>query len=151
MRRFSQIRREDGQAMIEFVIVLPILLTLATVVASMGLTLYQYFVITNAVQSGARKLSLEAGLPDSQACQAARQQTFDSAQGVKLAPNNDPSSVIATVGGADCDSATATDWTQGNEASVSASIPCVIHVVGVIDITCPDGGTFTASATDAIG
>ena len=30
MRRFAHIRREDGQALIEFVIVLPILLTLAT-------------------------------------------------------------------------------------------------------------------------
>ena len=61
MRRFAHIRREDGQALVEFALVLPILLMVATGITSFGLVFYHYITIEDAVRSGARTLSLGRG------------------------------------------------------------------------------------------
>ena len=61
MKRFTHIRREDGQALVEFALVLPILLMLATAITSFGLVFYHYITITDAVRAGARTLSLGRG------------------------------------------------------------------------------------------
>ncbi len=63
MKRFAHIRREDGQALVEFALVLPILLMVATGITSFGLVFYHYITLTDAVRSGARTLSLGRGAP----------------------------------------------------------------------------------------
>ena len=40
------------------------------------------------------------------------------------------------------------NWTQGNQVTVTATVPCSINIVG-LNLSCP-GGNITAQATDAI-
>jgi Flp pilus assembly protein TadG len=142
MRRFGGIRREDGQALVEFALVLPILLMIATAITSFGLTFYRYITLTDAVRSGARTLSLGRGLQDP--CTPAKMQTVNSAVDVGLQQNQ----VTLKVNGNACSNGTTgTDWVQGNQATVIAQIPYSINIFGVITV---NNGTLTASATDAI-
>jgi Flp pilus assembly protein TadG len=142
MRRLAHIRREDGQALVEFALVLPVLLMIATAITSFGLTFYRYITLTDAVRSGARTLSLGRGLTDP--CTPAINQTVNSAVDVNLSA----SQVKLRVNGDACSNGTTgTDWTQGNQATVSASIPYSLDIFGVITVK---SGTLTASATDAI-
>ena len=143
MRRLPDIRREDGQGLVEFALVLPILLMVATGIASFGIVFYRYITLTDAVRAGARTLSLGRGLTDP--CTPAVNETVQSAidvnlqsSQVKTFANNNPGS---------CNGNDGTDWIQGNQATVSASIPYSLNIFGVISI---NSGTLTASATDAI-
>jgi len=52
----------EGQSMLEFAFVLPILLLVMTGIIQFGLMLNQYQVLTNAVSAGARAFSLARGL-----------------------------------------------------------------------------------------
>lgn len=54
-------RREDGQSLVEFALVLPPLLIVLTGVFSFGIILTQYEVLTDAVSAGARAFALSAG------------------------------------------------------------------------------------------
>jgi Flp pilus assembly protein TadG len=142
MRRLAQIRREEGTALVEFALVLPILLMVATAITSFGLTFYRYITLTDAVCSGARTLSLGRGLQDP--CTPAVQQTVNSAIDVGLQQNQ----VTLRVNGNACSNGTTgTDWVQGNQATVIATIPYSLNIFGVISI---NTGHLTASATDAV-
>ena len=55
MRRLPDIRGEEGQGLVEFALVLPILLMVATAITSFGLVFYRYITLTDAVRSGARR------------------------------------------------------------------------------------------------
>ncbi len=82
MKRFTHIRREDGQALVEFALVLPILLMLATAITSFGLVFYHYITITDAVRTGARTLSLGRGNTapaPNDPCSLAINETYNSA------------------------------------------------------------------------
>ena len=90
MRRFADIRREDGQALVEFALVLPILLMVATGITSFGLVFYHYITIEDAVRSGARTLSLGRGntAPSpNDPCTLAINETFNSAVDAGLTSN----------------------------------------------------------------
>jgi Flp pilus assembly protein TadG len=141
MRRFAHIRREDGQALVEFALVLPILLMIATAITSFGLTFYQYITLTDAVRAGARTLSLGRGLSD--ACTPAITETENSAIDVTLKNVN----VIVNGNVNSCNGQDGTDWLQGHQATVTASITYNLTIFGVITVK---NGTLTAQATDAI-
>jgi Flp pilus assembly protein TadG len=143
MRRFTHIRREDGQALVEFALVLPILLMLATGITSFGLTFYRYITLTDAVRAGARTFSLGRGSPDP--CTPAVQETVNSADTpgvpvptVHLVVNGIPENAPCT---------SDANWIQGNQVTVTASIPYSLNIFGVITVK---SGTLTAQATDAI-
>lgn len=147
MKRLAHLRREDGQALVEFALVLPILLMVATAITSFGLTFYRYITLTDAVRTGARALSLGRGLAD--ACTPATDKTVQSAVDVNLQASD-----ITIKIGTDpvlqmpqsC-AGTGSQWVQGNQATVSASIHYSLDIFGVITIK---DGTLKASATDAI-
>jgi Flp pilus assembly protein TadG len=143
MRRLPDIRREEGQGLVEFALVLPILLMVATGITSFGIVFYRYITLTDAVRAGARTLSLGRGLSDP--CTPAKKETADSAIDVNLQQNQ--VSVIVNGTPNSCNGNDGTDWTQGNQATVKASIPYSISIFGSITVT---NGTLTASATDAI-
>ena len=143
MKRLPDIRREDGQGLVEFALVLPILLMIATGITSFGIVFYRYITLTDAVRAGARTLSLGRGLTD--ACTPAVTETVNSAIDVNLQPNQ--VKIIVNNNAGSCNGADGTDWIQGNQATVSASIPYSLNIFGVINIK---SGTLTASATDAI-
>jgi Flp pilus assembly protein TadG len=148
MKRFTRIRREDGQALVEFALVLPILLMIATGITSFGLVFYRYITLTDAVHAGARKLSLGRGAPDP--CTDATNQTVASADtpGVDLQPS-DVTIFLGTTRLQQPQSCSGTDsyWVQGNQVTVSATIKYSLTIFGVITVK---NGTLTAQATDAI-
>ena len=143
MKRLPDIRREDGQGLVEFALVLPVLLMIATGITSFGIVFYRYITLTDAVRAGARTLSLGRGLTD--ACTPAVNETVNSAIDVNLPPSQ--VKIIVNNNANSCNGADGTDWIQGNQATVSASIPYSLNIFGVISIK---SGTLTASATDAI-
>ena len=149
-RRFADIRREDGQALVEFALVLPILLMVATAITSFGLVFYHYITIEDAVRTGARELSLGRGSTAPaplDPCSLAINDTYQSAVDAGLQKNK----INLVVGGqqvfAGC-SGTGTNWTQNNQVQVTATVPCTINIIGM-NLSCP-GGNITAQATDAL-
>lgn len=62
----SSLNRQSGFAMTEMVIVTPLLLFLMLSVAEIGRALYQYNTLTKSVRDGARYLSIEAILGDTE-------------------------------------------------------------------------------------
>jgi Flp pilus assembly protein TadG len=151
MRRFANLRREDGQALVEFALVLPILLMVATGITSFGLVFYHYITIEDAVRSGARTLSLGRGntAPSpNDPCTEAQNATFNSAVDAGLQRTN----IHLIVNGVPMQPGscpgTGSNWNQGNTATVTATVPCTINIVG-LNLSCP-GGNITAQATDAV-
>jgi Flp pilus assembly protein TadG len=64
---WSKLKREDGQAFVEFVIVLPLLVFLMLGICQFGLAFHNYLSITDATRVGARAAAVER----SAACAAA--------------------------------------------------------------------------------
>jgi Flp pilus assembly protein TadG len=146
-QRLADIRREDGQALVEFALVLPILLMVATAITSFGLVFYHYITIEDAVRSGARTLSLGRGnsAPSpNDPCSEAITETFNSAVDAGLTKGN----IHPIVGGVPMTTCSGASWVQGNQVTVTATVPCTINIVG-LNLSCP-GGAITAQATDAI-
>jgi Flp pilus assembly protein TadG len=148
MRRFARIRREDGQALVEFALVLPILLLVATGITSFGLIFYHYISVTDAVRTGARTLSLGRGNTapaPTDPCTEAINDTYNSAINANLQKSQIHLIVNGVATTAPC-AGTGTNWTQGNQVTVTATVPCTINIIG-LNLSC---GDLTASATDAI-
>jgi hypothetical protein len=61
---WSRLRRADGQAFVEFVIVLPILVLLLLGIAQFGLAFHNYLSITDATRVGARAAAVKRADPD---------------------------------------------------------------------------------------
>jgi Flp pilus assembly protein TadG len=57
-------KREEGQALVELALVIPILLTVLFGIVQFGLLLNTYITVTDAARSGARQLALEQGNND---------------------------------------------------------------------------------------
>ena len=130
----------EGNALVEFALCLPILLLILTGIASFGFALNNYLELTNAVQIGAQQLAIS------------RQNTTDPCSTVassvyKAAPYLSPSGITLTTviytsattsasfSGATCSSGStstgaAGDLTQGQAAQVSATYACSLSVYG---------------------
>jgi hypothetical protein len=83
---WSRLQQDGGQSMIEFVIVLPILLTLLLGIVQFGLAFHDYLSITDATRVGARKAAVsptdpcgtaEASIQDDVAKWSEAPATFD--------------------------------------------------------------------------
>jgi len=149
MKRFANLRREDGQALVEFALVLPILLMIATAITSFGLVFYRYITLTDSVRAAARTLSLGRGNTSpapNDPCTMAVNEAVNSAIDAKLTANNVHLIINGTQTTQPC-SGTGTNWTQGNQVTVTASVPYSLDIFGVITVK---SGTLTAQATDAI-
>lgn len=148
MRRFTDIRHEDGQSLVEFALVLPLLLMVATGITSFGLIFYHYIAVTDAVRTGARTLSLGRGNtepPPLDPCTEAINDTYQSAVNANLQQSDIQLYVNKVPTTAPC-AGTGTNWTQSFLVTVTAQVPCTINIIG-LNLSC---GTLTASATDAI-
>jgi Flp pilus assembly protein TadG len=84
MRRLSYIRRklrrDDGQALVELALAMPLLLILLTAIFQFGMVFNDYEALTDAARTGARSLALQYNSTDP--CDAAVAQTITSASGV---------------------------------------------------------------------
>jgi Flp pilus assembly protein TadG len=131
-----RLRREDGQGLVEFALIAPLVVLAFFALASVGILVSHHLKLTDAVAVGGRAAATRTDTAD--ACDAAKtamQQTW----------NND------------------TDWTTNVEAScASATIdgdpgititikyPCSINLVAH-SFTCPNGQSLQASVTERLG
>ncbi len=119
-----------GQSMVEFSLVMPVLFLTMTGMLSFGMTMHDYLVLTNGVNSGAQVLAMSRG-QTSDPCataSAAVQSAAPSLTTTKLSY----SFVIngTSYSGTSCTSGAAS-MVQGATAQVTASYPCVLAVYGM--------------------
>ena len=129
-------RAEQGQSVVEFALVLPLLLLVVVGIFKFGVAFNHYLTLTDAVRSGARQLALERG-------QGAGNPVFpctDTRDRVLAAAGSlDPSQVTITIqvnylpdpyvtppGSGTCAALSAS-----NPATVSASYPCELTILGI--------------------
>ena len=129
-RRFASvqaIRSSRGAALVEFAFVLPLLLTLIIGMGRFGITLNNFVMLTDAVRVGSRTFALSRG--------SATPYTTARARLAAGAPSLTPASITITlkVDGVTCatDAACQTALTTATDATVSATYPCGIVVMGI--------------------
>ncbi len=121
-RRFARrLRREDGQAIVELALALPILLLLVTTILQFGAMYSKYETLVNAASAGARDLSLGVSGKNTSICDLAVAQTISSA---KAAVNLPASDVTPSFPG----SATGNDYCGSNPQTGVACTPYVYTV-----------------------
>jgi Flp pilus assembly protein TadG len=118
MRRVRHRRREEGQTIVEFVLVAPLLLMIVFGIVQFGIAFKNSIVVTDAVRAGARKAAVSRVAPDPVA--AARQAVIAAAgdlDGTKL-------NVTVTPG--------QMPWVAGNTVTVTATYPYQINILGIV-------------------
>jgi Flp pilus assembly protein TadG len=143
---------EQGQSMVEFAVVLPILLVIVTGILSFGVTLNNYMLLTNATNIGARQLAISRG------------QTLDPCATVaaavyKAAPVLAKTSYVFkfvlngnSYTGSSCLSSSTTtgaaaQLVQGSPAQVTITYPCSLGVYGMSFSSC---SLLTAQTTELV-
>jgi Flp pilus assembly protein TadG len=113
----SVLRRQDGQAIVEMALVLPILCALLLGIAQFGIAFNNYVTLTDATRAGARKAAVARFTGDQGA--AAKASVYANA--ASLDPNQLQVTVTADNG----------DWTTaGNNVTVTATYPYSINILG---------------------
>lgn len=117
MRTTNRLRRENGQALVEFTLLIPVILFVIMAIAQFG-DLYNHYVsITDATRAGARMaaVSRTATDPSGTAVQAVR----DSAK------NLDQTKLTVTV-------SPSPPWTSGQQVTVTATYPYALNIAGLV-------------------
>jgi TadE-like protein len=130
---WSRLQRQNGQAFVEFVIVLPILVMLVLGICQFGLAFYNYLSITDATRVGARAAAVKRTDPDGP-CDAAKtaiESTVSATQWPKV------------LAGFECDTPEGTD--VGDPITISVDYPYDIGLPGF-----SASGDLTASATERL-
>jgi len=129
MRFRDRMARERGQAMVEFVIVLPILCVLLFGIVQFGITFNHYLTLTDSVRAGARKaaVSREASDPAGSAVAQVRASASDLKQ----------SDLTVTV---------TSSWAPGGDVTVTAKYPYSINIMGVV----VHSGQLSSSTTERV-
>jgi Flp pilus assembly protein TadG len=127
-------RRQDGQAVVEFVVILPVLLLVLMAIYQFGQVFVNYMDVTSAAREGARKaaVSRSAGACatiDSAATTAARGAASD------LNQTNLGISISRTC--------TANAYVQGSDVTVTATYPYSVSILGLV----VSNGTLTSATT----
>jgi Flp pilus assembly protein TadG len=134
-------RREEGQAMVEFALVLPVLLLVLLAIMKFGLMFENYLTLTDAVRSGARQLAIDRGTTD--ACTPAVQRVQSAAAGLNIPT----SSITYTLSGTDTCLQSTGGLTQGNAVTIKATYPCDLKILGFNFMS---SCTLSASATERV-
>jgi Flp pilus assembly protein TadG len=142
-----RLRREDGQSLVEFAIVLPVLLMIVTGIIQFGSLYNKYITLTDAARNGAQTLAIGRGLGNP--CGPAVTQTTNSASAIGLTSaqvTTSFSSIQDTCGTSPYTGVNSGNEVAGDQAIVTASQPATLNVFGV--------GFFSfnlsASASDAV-
>jgi Flp pilus assembly protein TadG len=118
MRRPVDIRTENGQTMVEFALVLPVLCLFLFGVIQFGILFNNYITLTDAVRAGARQAAVSRNLGAGDAIAAAQLAVRDSASGLDSAKLPDPT-VTST-------------WDHADPVTVCAQYPYNISLVGFV-------------------
>jgi Flp pilus assembly protein TadG len=129
MTRRVDIRKTRGQAMVEFVLVLPILVLILFGIIQFGITFNNYVALTDAVRAGARSAAVSRLSPT---------RVPDTEDRVKTASGDlDPSKVVPTV---------TSDWVHGDDVVVKATYPYSISLLGLVIAS----GDLTSTSTERV-
>lgn len=121
IRAQRRTRREDGQAYVEFALVLPILLLIVMGIVQFGMVFKDYIALTDAVRVGARQAAVSRSIkPTSQRVPLIEQKMKASAGTL------DTSKMVIQVQPAD------PDWTGSTDVTVRASYPLKINLFGLV-------------------
>jgi Flp pilus assembly protein TadG len=116
MTRRPKLHDEDGQAITEFALILPILMAFLLGIIQFGIVFNNYVTITDAARAGARKAAVSRFLSDNGA--SAKVVAKNSAQGL------DQSKLNVAV--------SSTNWNlPGSEVVVTTSYPYSINILGL--------------------
>jgi Flp pilus assembly protein TadG len=126
---------QDGQAMVEMALVLPVLLLVVTGILTFGLAFNNYILLTEATSVGARTLAISRG-ETTDPCATAASAVYAAAP--LLVPANLSFTVVlngATYKGASCNSGSSTTGAAGNlkqgaYAVLTVNYPCSLGVYG---------------------
>jgi Flp pilus assembly protein TadG len=109
-------RAEDGQAMLELALALPVLLIILTAILELGLTFVSYIEVTQASRAGARKAAIASTQADgSAAATAAAKSSTSLVDDSKLSVNT-----------------TSPSWGEDGEVKVQVTYPYSIDILGVV-------------------
>ena len=127
----NRIRRENGQALVEFTLLIPVLLFIVMAIAQFGGLYNNYVTITDATRAGARMavVSRTATDPSAVAIQAVR----DSAHTL------DQSKLNVTV-------SPSPPWTAGQQITITASYPYALDLAGLV----VKSGSLTSSTKERV-
>jgi Flp pilus assembly protein TadG len=116
-------RKEDGQALVEFAFVVPVLLLLVLGIIQFGILFNNYITLTDAVRAGARQAAVSRMLPNP--TQVTTDRVRRSAAGLD--------SNKLTVSVAVWDPATSSAiWAQGGDVTVTARYPFSVNLLGFV-------------------
>jgi Flp pilus assembly protein TadG len=142
-RQRTKVSGEEGSALVETALVLPIIFILMTGIFSFSIALYQKLELAQAVASGARYLSVDRG--DTDPCAAAVSKIYAAA------PTLTQSSISTTFvlngttySGKTCSGTT--NMISGGSAQITATYPCTLSVYGMSFGSC----TLTENVSEVV-
>ncbi len=132
IRRHTQ--RQDGQAVVEFVVILPVLLLVLVAIYQFGQVFVNYMDVTSAAREGARKaaVSRTAGT-----CSVVDGLAIASAKGAGSDLSTSSLNVTVTR------TCTNNAYAQSSDVKVTATYPYSINIMGVV----VSSGTLSSSTT----
>jgi Flp pilus assembly protein TadG len=115
--------RQEGQAMVEFALVIPLLLLLIFGIIQFGILFNNYLTLTDAVRVGARQAAVSRDMADPVAVTKTRLE--------RAAAGLDKTKLTITVDPYNPEDDTAT-WAQGGDVTVKATYPFDINLFGFV-------------------
>ncbi len=130
MPKMMKTKNEQGQTMVEFAVVLPIMLMLLFAIIQFGIAFNNYITITDAARAAARKAAVSREALDP--VQAAKDEAKASAG------NLDATQLDVSVSPA--------PWDPGSDVTVTVKYPYSIHLLGLYDWS----GSLTSKVTERV-
>jgi Flp pilus assembly protein TadG len=129
MRKSISLKNQQGQSMVEFALVLPILALLLFGVIQFGIVFNNYITLTDATRAGARKAAVSRRTADPRGtCIAAIRASASNLTQARLTP--------------DCQST----WQPGVDVRVTATYPYSISLLGLFS----KAGNLTSTTTERV-
>jgi Flp pilus assembly protein TadG len=114
MTRVLHRRREEGQTLVEFVLVAPVLLVILFGIVQFGIAFKNSIVVTDAVRAGARQAAVSRGLAPLERIPRVEQAVDAAAGDLKLTVVVDST------------------WVPGDKVTVTATYPYEINILGIV-------------------
>jgi Flp pilus assembly protein TadG len=127
-------KNQDGQAVVEFVVILPVLLLVLMAIYQFGQVFVNYMDVTSAAREGARKAATSRSAGP---CATVDGLAISAAKGA--ASDLNQTNLAVTVGR----TCTSNAYAQGSDVVVTATYPYSISIMGMVVTS----GTLTSATT----
>jgi Flp pilus assembly protein TadG len=143
VRHRAKVSREEGSALVETALVLPIIFILMTGIFSCSIALYQKLELTHAAASGARYLAVDRG--DTDPCAATVSKIYAAAPTLTQASISTTFVLNGTTYNAKTCSGTS-NMVSGGTAQLTVTYPCSLSVYGMSFGSC----TLSENVTEVV-